>query len=214
MFTIAAPYDTCVDVQFYNGPLHYRQMFITLPPGTTYNVATTGDCTGLSVTSTQPIAVYSGLDCAYVPYDVSAVKSCDHIVEQVPPTSQYGTQFIVTNPQGRNLLVGFQYRVVATTTTLVSVTTLTYTGGQASAPVVSPAVTIQQGNYYEGTAGRGSASQVVVLITCNQSCLVMQYNTAYDMTIVAGGTEPGNNKPDEFMVTVPGLNHYPSSVTF
>jgi hypothetical protein len=38
----------------------------------------------------------------------------------------------------------------------------------------------------------------------------MQYNPAFDMTET--GTE--TNKPDELMITVPGVNHYPRDVTF
>ena len=34
MITIVAPYDACVDVQFYNGSSqHYRMAFLSLPPG-------------------------------------------------------------------------------------------------------------------------------------------------------------------------------------
>jgi hypothetical protein len=40
----------------------------------------------------------------------------------------------------------------------------------------------------------------------------MQYNPAFDMAKT--GAEPENTKPDEFMITVPDLDHYTNDITF
>lgn len=56
-----------------------------------YDPKGTSDLTGTLVTSTKPVAVFSGHNCAYVP-DVS-VKSCNMLAEQMPPTRTWGRTF-------------------------------------------------------------------------------------------------------------------------
>ncbi len=51
------------------------------------------DLTGTVVTATQPVAVFSGHECAFVPYDRYA---CDHLEEQVPPVDTLGTRYVVS----------------------------------------------------------------------------------------------------------------------
>jgi hypothetical protein len=209
--TIAAPYDTCIDIRYYNGPTDYRMMFLSLPPGSVYHInSTSQDFTGVNVLASKPIAVYSGLDCAYVPFDAPAIQSCDYIVEQMPPTTQYGKKFILSSFYGRNPSVGIVYRVVATFSTTVQMTSITYVNGQSGVPVANPATTVVRGQYTEGKVGQGSSNPTVVLITCSTACLVMQYNPAYDAP--KSGTE--ESKPDEFMITVPDLDHYTKDITF
>ncbi len=54
------------------------------------------DLTGSRVTSNNPIAVYGGHDCAFVPYDRFA---CDHLENQLPPLETWGRNF-VSGPMG------------------------------------------------------------------------------------------------------------------
>ncbi|XP_064605096.1 IgGFc-binding protein-like [Liolophura sinensis] len=49
------------------------------------------DVTGLLVTSYTPVAVYSGCNCVSVP---RFSRDCDHIVEQMPPLTTWGTEFV------------------------------------------------------------------------------------------------------------------------
>ena len=49
------------------------------------------DLTGSEITSDKPISVFSGHLCADVPVTEFA---CDHLVEQIPPTSTWGTSFL------------------------------------------------------------------------------------------------------------------------
>lgn len=49
------------------------------------------DLTGSSVTATKPIALFGGHSCANVP---TGTTYCDHIIEQIPPVTAWGTQFI------------------------------------------------------------------------------------------------------------------------
>jgi hypothetical protein len=58
-------------------------------------VTSGGDLTGTEIATSHGVAVYSGHECALVP--VSSLRSgCDHLVEQMPPTSLWGTEYILT----------------------------------------------------------------------------------------------------------------------
>jgi len=51
-----------------------------------------GDLTGTTITSNNDIAVFGGHLCGNVP---STTAFCDHLIEQLPTTDDFGTQFVV-----------------------------------------------------------------------------------------------------------------------
>ena len=53
------------------------------------------DLTGTLIESTRPIAVFSGHDCSFVPYDRWA---CDHLEEQMFPLEAWSTNYLATRP--------------------------------------------------------------------------------------------------------------------
>ena len=59
-----------------------------LNTGQSYQLDQTGDVTGTTVTANHPISVYGFAQCTDIPEGFSA---CDHIDEQMPPTSAWGT---------------------------------------------------------------------------------------------------------------------------
>ncbi|MDH7461866.1 lectin-like protein [Chitinophagaceae bacterium 26-R-25] len=67
---------------------------ITLNKGQTYelmnNTTASGDFTGTTITSTQPIGVFGAHMCGNVP---GGAAFCDHLVEMLPPTSTWGKKF-------------------------------------------------------------------------------------------------------------------------
>ncbi len=66
---------------------------VTLNKGDALPVSSpNGDLTGTHITATKPIAVYGGHQCANVPS--IGTSACDHIVEQIPPTSTWGQSFL------------------------------------------------------------------------------------------------------------------------
>jgi hypothetical protein len=77
---------------------------ITLNQGETYMVrgqastSYSADQTGSIISSTLPVAVFSGNECANIPQFYAA---CDHIVEQMPPLSTWGESFITRPLDGR-----------------------------------------------------------------------------------------------------------------
>jgi len=52
------------------------------------------DVTGSYINANKPVAVFSGHNCAYVPFNVQA---CDHIEEQMFPVETWGNHYILTN---------------------------------------------------------------------------------------------------------------------
>jgi len=56
------------------------------------------DLTGTVIQSSDPVAVFGGHNCSFVPFDYWA---CDHLEEQLPPTNTWGNTVVVsrTEPQ-------------------------------------------------------------------------------------------------------------------
>ena len=88
---------------------------ITLQPGDVLNLETEHeeglDLTGTVITSTQPISVYAGHECAFVPSD-PLNPYCDHIEQQLFPVEAWGTEYIAgkLSPRGTEVDV---WRIVA-----------------------------------------------------------------------------------------------------
>lgn len=57
-----------------------------------FRASGTGDLTGTTISSTQPVAVFGGHWCANVPNNTGF---CDHVIEQLPATSDFGTNFVL-----------------------------------------------------------------------------------------------------------------------
>ena len=51
------------------------------------------DLTGTEIRTNKPVSVFSGHHCPNIPI---GVRACDHAVEQIPPVSRWGRQFVVT----------------------------------------------------------------------------------------------------------------------
>ena len=64
--------------------------------------------TGMRITSNKPIAVFSNHECASVP--VMGPCCCDHLTEQIPPTSTWGRVFLAASLLGRRS--GEHYRIL------------------------------------------------------------------------------------------------------
>jgi len=79
----------------------------------TYCYGSTADLTGTSITATQPVAVFAGHLCSFVPYDNWA---CDHLEEAMIPTVAWGDSTVMTAPKLPNVpgaVTAAAYRVVA-----------------------------------------------------------------------------------------------------
>ena len=100
---------------------------ITLNSMETYQIESDDDLTGTRITSSKPLSVISGSDCARVP---TGIDGCDHLVEQVPPTVTWGSKFLVASLEGRSS--GERIRVLSARAASVAVncnTVVSVSGG-------------------------------------------------------------------------------------
>jgi len=157
---------------------------VVLNAGQTYLYSAGRELTGSRVTSSAPIAVFSGNFCTNVP---DGNFACDHIFEQMAPVSSLSSSYVLarTPRTGPN---GDAFRVVATEDN----TQVTVNG-----VVVA---TIDRGEYYEGRiAATGS------VVNASSKVLVTQY--------LIGQTEAGFNT-DPAMTLVPGADQWLKSYVF
>jgi len=87
---VASKDNTNITVTRPNGQVHTA----TLSEGQVYVIQdpSTGDLSGTHVTSDRPVAVWGSVNCANVP---TGTGTCDHIVEQMLPVSDWDVEYIV-----------------------------------------------------------------------------------------------------------------------
>lgn len=92
--------------------------------------STKQDLTGTIITSDKPIAVFGGHRCSKIPVDYMAA---DFLVEQLPPTNSWATQYLTMPLGGRN--IADTYRIISaednTTVTVNSTPVPVLNKGQA-----------------------------------------------------------------------------------
>jgi len=135
-----------------------------LNQGQTYQLQSSGgDLSGSLVTSNLPISVYGYNACTVIPVGYAY---CDTVVEQMPPTNAWGTEFVSERLATR--LKGDTYRVLAD-----------QAGTQVKVDGVLKA-TIGPGQFYESVlpAGLTAASNAGLEITTSKPALVAQYSNS------------------------------------
>lgn len=157
---------------------------VTLNQGQAYLLQNTdngSDLSGSFVTSDKPVAVYGGHGCANVP---PGFVACDHLVEQLPPTPAWGTQFVTAPLATRQ--GGDTFRFLA--------------GSNGTAVAVNGAnvATLNRGQFHEMIIN-GPAT-----VSASAPILVAQYShgTSYD-----GVTS------DPFMMLIPPFEQFLGSYT-
>ena len=81
---------------------------ITVTPGIQYSlvinrlqtifVGSRDDLTGTKVVTDKPVSVFSGHECANVPWNI---KWCNHLIEQIPPTALWGKTYYTAPLAGK-----------------------------------------------------------------------------------------------------------------
>ena len=140
-----------------------------------------GDGTGTRIQSDQPVAVFSGMNCANVPANYGF---CDHIVEQLTPTSTWGRRFITTPLASRQN--GDTFRIVAHTDD---------TEVRIDDEVVA---TLDAGEVHERILTAAS------IIETSEPVLVAQY---------ANGSAFSGNPGDPFMMIIPPYEQFLNAYT-
>jgi hypothetical protein len=158
---------------------------IILNQGQTYLLRNTGshpnDLSGTIIISDKPIAVFGSHQCANIPQGEVA---CDHIVEELPPTTSWGRNFITVPLKTR--LNGDTFRFIASE----NATQVRVNGALVA--------TLNRGQLFETILT--AASQV----TSDKPILVAQYSNSSSFDNVTS---------DPFMMLIPPFEQYLGSYT-
>ena len=162
-----------------------------LNAGQTYQLQATsgGDLSGSLVTANHTISVYGYNACTDVP---SSSSACDTVVEQMPPTSSWGTEFVSERLALRHQ--GDTYRVLADTdNTVVKVDGTTV-------------ATLAAGKFYEALlpAGETTANNDGLEITTSKPALVAEYSNGESLDSVPS---------DPMEMLVPPFEQFENSYT-
>ena len=158
---------------------------ITLNMMETYLYERDQDLTGTRIVSNNPISLFSGHQCTFIPENVGF---CDHLTEQLPNTATWGTRFLTASLAGRN--TDDMYRILASQpSTIVTVTCSTQ---------------LQSNIYNLSSAGDW---ETIVIPGSNSSYCVIESTKPLLVVQFALGREI-DNTGDPFMMIIPAIEQY------
>ena len=180
------------NIQFFSSPeinvaagtpfsftLHKMQTFLFGAP--------LNDITGTSIVSDKPLTVISGHECGNVPDNVGY---CQHITEQIPPTVNWGQQFLLTPYSGKPVQY---YKII----TAANHTTYNFTCGRYNTTT-----------HYLNTAGSSSTHSTngssYCSISSDKPILVTQLGAGYNL----------GNTGDPVISVVPSIDQYSQEIVF
>ena len=146
------------------------------------------DLTGTSIVSNKPLTVISGHECGNVPDNVNA---CEHLTEQMPPTVNWGQQFLLTPYSDRPAQY---YKVIAAE----NETTYNLTCGRNNTVT---RVLQTSGKYHTDP----TCSNCYCFISSDKPILVIQLGPGFEM---------GRNKGAPVISLIPSINQYSHEVVF
>ena len=161
---------------------------ITINRGQTlYLESHDGDLTGSRVSSDKPISFYSGHECGGL--RTGGSDECDHLVEQLPPTASWGTNFLTAPIAGRTTgdLIKLVTSQIGTTINITCVTT-----GITTLNIINLLVS--------GAYNFTVASDQYCSIESNNPILVVQIPSS-------------SGVDDSFMTIVPAVSQYRNNLT-
>ena len=153
-----------------------------------------GDTCGTVIVTDKPVSVFSGLECSNVPRSILA---CDHLVEQFPPVSTWGTRFVTVPLKYRAAFDVFRF-IAANNCTDVCISCINSIGRPAS----SWTFTLDEAEYHETN------------ITSNEYCIVKSTNRLLVLQYSVGRVADGNHTGDPFMAVLPPADRFSNNLTF
>ena len=184
--------------------------------GDTLLIANTNDLTGSIVRSDKPVVVMSGHQCAQVPVGYTA---CDHLVEQIPPSTTWGYTFLVNPLAARES--GDIYRIVTVNDdTGVSVTCADEgTGGNLETEDLGVLNRAQGENWIEYATTPPNVAPCVqdfvrryCSIQSTKPVIVAQYSQGYTVDMHCT-TDEYTELGDPFMSLIPPVIQYVNNYT-
>jgi len=149
----------------------------------TVYIGSSNDLTGTRIVTDKPVSVFSGHECGYV-QSFSSIY-CDHLIEQIPPTTYWGRTYYIAPLRDRN---AYSIRVLAA-----------YNSTEVFMDCndAKNSYTINAGNSFTAT------HQYYCAIHSNKKILVAQYSHEYNDDFKTG---------DPMMMLVPSTDHYSSEI--
>ncbi len=141
------------------------------------------DLTGTVIMSNRPVAVFGGHECAFVPLSMPD-NTCNHLVEQLPPTASWGKHFFVGKLAKRTT---YQFRILAdkdSTSIFIN---------------AKNKISLNAGQYYDGRTDQD------IVISADKPILVAQFSE---------GFRNGDNIGDPMMLLLPPTNQFLSNYSF
>ena len=149
------------------------------------------DMTGSRVSASNPVAVFGGHECAFVPYNRFA---CDHLENQLPPLQTWGREY-VTGPLGDP---GPNVRNVVRIVAAFDGTEVTVDPPQGGASTIS----LNAGNWEEFEA------TTAFRVSANNGVMVTQF------LVGQNASTPAADRGDPAMVVLPPKEQFRSDYTF
>ena len=150
-------------------------------------IFSTSDSTGMRVTSTKPVALFSNQDCVDIP---SSRGTCDHLTEQIPPTSTWGSSFFVASLMSTTS--GDIIRIIAAkNSTTINVNCTTFTQVQ---------YLLNAGNWRE------------LIISPQSFCNIESSAPIFIAQFAVGSTT--QRESDPFMMMIPPVEQYSNNYAF
>lgn len=174
---------------------------VTLNRLQTYQIESRLDLTGSQIVSNKPLSVFAGHRCANVPH---GIRTCDHLFEQIPPTSTWGRHFLLIPSDSVSRISPEWYRVVSSKPFTTVLMTCYLLADSQSSPTTQTYNITDVGGFKEFQVDRNKYCYLLA----DEPVLVMQY--AY------GASANSNNWGDPFMMMVIPIEEYVtnSSISF
>ena len=145
------------------------------------------DLSGTKIVTDRPLSVFSGHQCANVPWNV---KSCSHLIEQIPPTASWGSMYYTAPLADKT---SFTIKILAANDyTIVDI----YCNNTMESYVIN------EGEFVNKT----SQLQEYCAIYSNKEVLVVQFSH--------GGAEDIDRYGDPMMTLIPATNQYLNKFDF
>ena len=177
----------------------------------TYLISHRFDLTGTIVKSDKPLSVFAGHECALIP---STRTDCDHLVEQIPPHTTWGTTYFLSPLAARES--GDIYRVASTYDNNQVTVTCVNKGSSTTDTILS--TSLSRGGWQEFNVSyfQNTCPNFVPMYCCVEATkpvLVAQYSQGHAVDAQCTG-DIGTQLGDPFMIVVPPVVQYINNLTF
>ena len=160
------------------------------------------DATGTFVESNKLISVTTGVQCSYIPR--YPILNCDHLIEQIPPVSTWGTRYVTVPLKYRTSFDVFRF-IAGENCTTVNINCQNTTGHVKMTSFSLEEAEFETIDDLTGTSHVTITSDDYCVVESNNRILVVQYSV---------GTAVDDVDGDPFMAIIPPVGRFFNRYTF